>query len=214
MKCLLTILLFLFTGTGVTMAQLNEKNLEGEYDLEGVREVGSGFVLHADHTFDFFFSYGALDRQGNGKWQLTGNQVIFNSEPWPGSDFLLEHHQHSRRCNIAIQIQDKNKMILKYIQCKVISKDRVQAAETDNEGLLIFEPQPIDSILLVHTYFSDQISSFPIDDSTENDFLFTLSPTFGTVFFKDFKLSLNGENLSGLHPIIKEKDMYEYIKNQ
>jgi hypothetical protein len=34
----------------------------GQYYLEGVREVGSGFHFNSNKTFDFFFSYGAIDR--------------------------------------------------------------------------------------------------------------------------------------------------------
>ena len=37
-----------------------------EYYLTGVREMASGFLVKPDNTFQFFFAYGALDRQGAG----------------------------------------------------------------------------------------------------------------------------------------------------
>jgi hypothetical protein len=45
-----------------------QATIPGEYYLRGVTEVGSGFLIKADSTFEFFFSYGALDRMGSGKW--------------------------------------------------------------------------------------------------------------------------------------------------
>src|SRR5262249_41084480 len=87
--------LFLFHKSA--WSQMDEKKIPGEYDLQGVMEVGSGFVFHPDHTFEFFFSYGSVDRQGIGTWKLESSNIILNSEPWPGSDFKMVKHQHSRR---------------------------------------------------------------------------------------------------------------------
>ena len=45
---------------------MNAKNsLAGEYYLKAVMETASGFNPHSDSTFEFFFSYGALDRYGS-----------------------------------------------------------------------------------------------------------------------------------------------------
>ena len=58
--------ILLFTCTNVMRAQ----NIAGEYYLEGVMETASGFQLSADSGFQFFYSYGALDRFGKGKWKM------------------------------------------------------------------------------------------------------------------------------------------------
>ena len=60
-------LFFVFTSL---MLNLNaQKNITGEYYLQGVIETASGFKLNDDSTFEFFFSYGALDRYGSGNGQ-------------------------------------------------------------------------------------------------------------------------------------------------
>ena len=45
----------------------------GEYHLTGVMETASGIRINQDSTFDFYFSYGAIDREGHGKWSYRNN---------------------------------------------------------------------------------------------------------------------------------------------
>ena len=69
-------------------AQKITDTIIGEYYLKGVRETASGFKLNADSTFEFFFSYGALDRMGSGTWQKQGDQIIFSSAKTKGKILL------------------------------------------------------------------------------------------------------------------------------
>ena len=49
--------------------------LTGEYHLEGVMETGSGLRLKPDGTFDWYFTYGALDLGARGKWSREGDGI-------------------------------------------------------------------------------------------------------------------------------------------
>jgi len=49
--------------------------LAGEYRLEGVMETGSGLLLRADGSFEWFFSYGALDLAARGHWEHEGDGI-------------------------------------------------------------------------------------------------------------------------------------------
>jgi hypothetical protein len=49
--------------------------LAGEYHLDGVMETGSGLLLRADGSFEWFFSYGALDLGAKGRWTPNGNGI-------------------------------------------------------------------------------------------------------------------------------------------
>lgn len=49
----LIFLLFCF-NTMVAMAQPKKHTVSGEYDLQGVHEIGSGFIFNADGSFEFF----------------------------------------------------------------------------------------------------------------------------------------------------------------
>jgi hypothetical protein len=74
----ISILLLLITMQ--MFAQTNNPKPEGEYYLEGVREVGSGLKLNADKTFEFFYVYGALDRTAKGIWIQHGDSIILNNK--------------------------------------------------------------------------------------------------------------------------------------
>jgi hypothetical protein len=62
-----------------------QKNtMAGEYSLSGVMETASAIQLNEDSTFRFYFSYGALDRYGSGKWSVHEKNIILDSKPYPG----------------------------------------------------------------------------------------------------------------------------------
>ena len=56
-------------------APATQEALAGEYHLEGVMETGSGLLLREDGTFEWFFTYGALDLGARGKWTREGDSV-------------------------------------------------------------------------------------------------------------------------------------------
>ena len=49
--------------------------LAGEYSLDGVMETGSGLLLRSDGSFEWYFSYGALDLGARGSWKRAGDVV-------------------------------------------------------------------------------------------------------------------------------------------
>ncbi|HUM47438.1 MAG TPA: hypothetical protein PLD84_10940 [Chitinophagales bacterium] len=195
-------------------AQLTDRQIAGEYYLTGVMEVGSGFLLHEDHTFEFFFSYGALDRQGKGTWKTEADHIVLNSEPWPGSDFRLERQEHRKQKGIVIQVTDKNKMILPYVGGIISGKGKTQEMQADQEGTITFESQPVDSVSLYHQFFSDELSVFPVKGTTDNYFEFTFLPHLGTVFFHNFTLTVSKSELEGGHPLLEKDKTYHYVKSK
>jgi len=86
-RALLAGLLFAFCAP-LALAQQADKPapatrneaLAGEYHLDGVMETGSGLLLRADGSFEWFFSYGALDLGAKGRWARTGNGIDLTVE--------------------------------------------------------------------------------------------------------------------------------------
>ena len=59
---------------------MDNKNISGDYYLTGVMETGCGIKLNPDNTFEFFYSYGALDRHGYGSWKkLSETEIELNT---------------------------------------------------------------------------------------------------------------------------------------
>lgn len=72
-------------------------SLAGTYHLEGVMETGSDLRLGADGTFDWAFTYGALDLLAKGRWQREGDGIALQVEhlafppPVPQASFDRMH---------------------------------------------------------------------------------------------------------------------------
>ncbi|MDR0481385.1 MAG: hypothetical protein LBG66_05815, partial [Gallionellaceae bacterium] len=49
----------------------------------GMGEVGTGLTLRADGRFQWFMSYGAIDKQATGSWEVIDRQVIFTPDVQP-----------------------------------------------------------------------------------------------------------------------------------
>lgn len=91
MEKLVTIILLVISMH--SNSQESSISVTGEYYLRGVMETASGFKLNQDSTFQFFFSYGALDRYGSGTWTHTNNKIIFNSIKQHEADFAIIQSQ-------------------------------------------------------------------------------------------------------------------------
>ena len=187
-------------------------SIAGEYYLEGVMETASVIQLNPDFTFKFFYSYGALDRYGSGKWAIEDNIIELNSRPRPALDFKLTGSKLIKDSFTIIKIDNKNPQLLKYIVCIVKSGSHDQEQNTDGEGIAQFPKQKIDSISLLFQLCPDRFSTFAIDNSN-NYFEFNFEPWIAEIFFEHFQLAINKNKLTGKHPLLAGTN-FSYIKGQ
>ena len=190
-----------------------QKDLAGEYYLRGVMETGSGFKLEADSTFQFFFSYGALDREGKGKWTVKDDHVIFNSAPRPGNDFALVSSKQTKDDSITIKIIDQSGYFLSHVYCLLRSGEKQAEAISNKEGIVSFPKQHIDSLTLIFEFCPERTSVFSIKEPTHNYFEFRFEPWMMEVFFIDYSLHIKGYDLEGAHPLLNGKS-YDFIKSR
>ena len=52
----------------------------GHYFLQGVMETGSELLLTGQGTFEWYFTYGALDLAARGRWRYDGTDVMLEVE--------------------------------------------------------------------------------------------------------------------------------------
>lgn len=64
-------------------------DITGTYLLRGVQETAAGFRFAPDSTFEFFFSYGAVDRFASGTYSQKNGSVIVKGDKIPGRDFAI-----------------------------------------------------------------------------------------------------------------------------
>lgn len=185
--------------------------MTGEYYLEGVTEVASGFKLNADATFQFFFSYGALDRYGIGNWQVKEGKLILNSRPQPPKDFALVTSKAVPGTQTTIRIIENNPMLLPYVHAKVSPGTVDSILTTDKKGMIVHPKRGIDTIRLMFEFCPERYSTFSVADTTHNYFEFRFEPWLMEVFFVNFSLSVDKEGLYGKHPLM-EGTQFRYNK--
>jgi len=184
----------------------------GEYYLRGVTEVGSGFLLKPDSTFQFFFSYGALDREGSGTWVLKDKWITFNSRKRPDHDFALNSSKKVDDNFITVRITDNNTLLLRYVYAKMEFTDTIMEGMTNEQGGVQFPKKEIKSLSLIFQFCPEKISVFDLNKE-HNYFEFRFEPWLAEYFFSDYHLKLEGKDLKGKHPLLDEKE-YLFINSK
>ena len=175
-------------------------------------EVTSGIQLNEDSTFQFYFSYGALDRFGSGKWSVQSDYIVLNSRPYPGKDFKLVKSFYSKNNFTTIKIEDKNTNLYRLVYCLVKRAGGDTIINADKNGIIIVD-YPVDSIHLLCELCTERVSSFPVSDKKNNYYTFNFEPWITDVFFKSFPLHHSENYLEGKHPLLDNKE-YKFYKEK
>ncbi|MDJ1479587.1 MULTISPECIES: hypothetical protein [Xanthocytophaga] len=179
----------------------------GEYYLQGAMEVGSGLWIKPDFTFEFFYSYGMIDRIANGKWEQKGGHLVLNNTPKPEKDFILVSSSKKTRKQLVIQISDPNKMVVRSVYCQLQTRSgMVLEGSSDAHGVIVFDTAEPLSIALIHEFWPDRYSVFEIANPEENYFEFTIEPRIVDVEFSDLTLQIGDNMLQGPHPLLKGQE--------
>ena len=199
--------------SGIMNAQQSSVNITGTYFLHGVMETASVIELNIDSTFRFFYSYGAVDRYGSGKWSSINHYIILNSRQRPAADFKLIESKTVPDSTITIQIVENNKMLLHYVECMISTKSGTHEATTNSDGMASFTKESIDSIALIFRLCPDRYSVFKPGNKDLNFFRFGFEPWIAEVFFDHLTFKFDDNTLTGPHPLIKGEN-FKYSKEK
>ncbi|MFZ9388479.1 MAG: hypothetical protein ACO25B_11430 [Chitinophagaceae bacterium] len=187
------------------------ESISGEYHLTNVREMASGFLLHPDGRFEFYFSYGALDRFGKGNWELRGNAILFNSVANPGPGFRLVSSRKNSEKLTLVRVESQNRMLLQFMYCSLAKGEGDSWFPMSREGEIEYPPHPIESISLRFEFCPDQDLHYSVPDNEHNEFVFHPEPWLGEVFLENFELEIIPDGLRGKHPLM-QGDSFSYGK--
>lgn len=191
------------------MGKLSVDKLVGVYYLHRVKETASGFKLNSNGSFQFFFTYGALDRYGSGTWTIDNDYVILQSKPWAGKDFALIQSDTSGK-GIIIKLTDKNPIFSKHVYASLQKGQDGSWQGADAMGEIVFPTQDVSIISLAFEFCPERFTFFPVENKEHNYFEFRLEPWIMEVFFNSFLLKVRGHVLSGKHPLLQgEEFLYE-----
>lgn len=207
MKAAIYLLLFFISLTINLHAQ---KNIEGEYVLEGVREIAAAFKLNSDSTFEFYFSYGALDRYGSGKWAIDKDNIIFTGKPSPGKDYKLVNTSATNRDFPVLKIEDKNTYLYRLVYCRLLSPQHDTIIPFNDNGVLNL-PYAADSIQLLSDLCPEKAPSFTLQ-SKPLTYTFNFEPWIPEVFFNGNTFHYEDGFFEGSFPLLQSGRMYRFVK--
>ena len=187
------------------------KIIAGEYFLQGVREIASGFLLKDDKSFQFFFAYGALDRHATGKWEKQDGQVVLNSAAKPGNDFILTASSKTTSDTIGIVMEHKSPLLRRHIFCSLDEGKEGSWKQMNEVGEVFFPKQDMSSIAILFEFSPERFTLIPMEESDHNNFRFRPEPWLFEVFLENFSLAIGDNELSGGHPLL-EGESFRYEK--
>ena len=100
------------------MAQLQ---VHGDYAFHR-QEMVAGFHFSPEGKFNFFFSYGAVDRIASGTFVVEDSMLKLKSDKEAGKDFTIKSQSKAGR-GYVIKFEDPNKYLLSHIRCSFFIGD-------------------------------------------------------------------------------------------
>jgi hypothetical protein len=166
-----------------------QTTIQGEYYFRRM-EMVAGFNFSADHKFQFFFSYGAVDRSASGTFSIEGDVLKLKSDKEAGKDFTITG-QSKQASGYSITFKDDNNYLLKNILCVFRVDGKDQEAYSDSNGEVHVDLANCDTIYVQHSLYPDIFTLVKDKNNTNNNFTLTLNPSLEQVSFKgiDFKIA-------------------------
>ncbi|MBL7924261.1 MAG: hypothetical protein JNL88_08685 [Bacteroidia bacterium] len=205
-------IILLLTLRAATLNAQPACTLCGSYYLEGVMETASGFNVKADSSFEFFFSSGALDRYGSGRWEMLISEkkdtlLAFTAHEDKGTALKMLKSERRLLRQSTLQVQHINQLLNSYF-IFVGFEGRDSAYSFCNpEGEAVLEGDSFDSLQVIFELCPDhRLSIYP--EKANNYFEVDAEPWLFEIFFKRFYLLLRDETLLGKHPMLDGNFVY------
>lgn len=180
----------------INLSTMAQQTLNGEYYFRKM-ELVSGFYFTPEGRFEFFYSYGASDRNASGTYIIEGDTVKLKSDKEAGNDFNIDA-QSKTPGNISIKVTSSNPYLSSNILCICIADGKEHEYISDNEGLINTELSRCDKIYLQHGLFPDVASLIKDEKNENNYFECSLKPSLQQVSFKGIDLFIKDDVLSCL----------------
>lgn len=190
---------------------MSQKTIEGEYYFRKM-EMASGFNFTRDGKFQFFYTYGAVDRSATGSFEVDGDTLKLKSDKEPGKDFTIAS-QAKQGNGYNIAFKHPNKYLLKNIVCIFVMNGQGQEAYSDENGKLHVNLAHCDTIYVVHNLYPDVPTLVKDEKNENNSFTLELRPSLEQVSFKDiyFKI-IDNKTLSCLNNYFMDATDIKFIK--
>ncbi len=186
--------------------------IEGIYRMSGGHEMVAAFEFKKDSSFQFYFIYGAVDRNSIGHFTIQNGTIILQARKVPGKDFTIIR-QEKRGDGTSIKITNPNTHLVKNVAGIFKKGNELDQQMSDSEGNMHSLLNDCDSIFVMHTLFPDVPTLVKKDAGDRNNYFeLGLNPSLAELSFQDFSLKITGEGLTGYLPWLFERDKALFIK--
>lgn len=190
---------------------MSQTKIQGEYFFRKT-EMVAGFNFSAAGTFQFFFSYGAVDRTAAGTFMVEGNIIKLKSNKEAGKDFTVTT-QTKEATGYTISFNHPNKYLLKNILCVFFVNGKEEKAVTDDNGKVHVDLANCDSIYAQHLLFPDILTLVKDATNQNNRFTLSLNPSLEQFSFKGIDLTIESDgSLSWLPNYFLEMPGVKFVK--
>jgi hypothetical protein len=176
----------------INVKSMAQPKVEGEYYFRKM-EMASGFNFSSDGKFQFFYSYGAIDRTATGSFVVKGDSLLLKSDKEPGKDFTIIS-QSKKGNRYVVSFDHANKYLLKNIVCIFVTGGKQQQAFSDENGRVNMPMDHCDTIYVFHSLFPDVPTLIKDKNNSNNSFALTLNPSLEQVSFKDIYFKVKDSN--------------------
>jgi len=185
----------------------------GEYYLTGIHEMGCGIKLNEDYTFEFFFSYGALDRHGYGNWTANeNNEVVLNSNYAHQIPFTLIAEEKRSIKGIQVGFPNYNKALLNETTIKVFANNVEEEQVAGANGRFNFNSETVDKMIVTCLFYYDNPATLIPTNNNNNYFELAANQNLALVHFNNRIFKANGETLNGVLHIFDDTKEMQFVK--
>ncbi len=181
--------IFLFTIQLNLMAQ---DLLQGKYYYQR-QEMVAAFNFFPDGRFEFFYSYGAIDRTATGTFEVEGDSLKLKSDKEAGHDFSIDKQSKSGS-GYRINCHAPNPQLLRYMQCIAFVGTEKFVYEANQEGTILIDLPKCDKIYAKHSLFVDIPTLIKDENNKNNLFEITLQPSVQQLSFKGIDFHIDDEH--------------------
>lgn len=170
---------------------MSQKIIQGEYYFRKT-EMASGFNFSAGGKFEFFFTYGAVDRSATGTFTVEGDTLKLKSNKEPGHDFSITN-QSKQGKGYTLGFSHPNKYLTANILCLFITNGKEQQVTTGNDGKVHIDLPDCDTIYVQHLLYPDIVTLVKDKANSNNNFTLSLNPSLEQVSFKGIDLTITDD---------------------
>lgn len=157
------------------------------------REMAAGFNFSAKGRFDFFYSYGSIDRTASGTFTVEKDTIKLHSDKEPGKDFTVTSQRNEGEGYI-VQFEDPNKFLLSNIRCSFFIGTERHDEFTDENGTIKANYPNCDKMYVFHQLFPDMVTLIKDEQNENNQFTLMLNPSLSQVSFQGIDLKIADTN--------------------